>query len=154
MRKHLRAAAVMVGVMASGAAWARDDGERRDADPAVLPAPVAERLKESFPAATVAEVSRWGGGWEATLVEGFRSHEVLMDAVGNIVERHVPVAVRELPEPVLATLERTHPRHTLWRATRIESDAGVFHEVLLARGDRRSAVVLDPDARVLAGLKG
>lgn len=157
MRKHLRAAALMVGVMASGGAWAESGEEdtRRvpGGDRAELPAQVAERLKADFPAATLTDVSRWGGGWEATIVEGLRRQDVLLDAVGNVVERHVPVAVRELPVEVRATLDRTHPRHTLWRATRIESDAGVFHEVLLARGDKRSVVVLDPGARVLAGLR-
>ncbi len=152
MRKHLRAAAMLVGVMASGGAWAgAEDGAR--ARPAELPAAVAERLRTSFPDATVAEVSQWGEGFEATLVEGLRRQEVLLDAMGNVVERHVPIAVRELPGDVRATLDRTHPRHTLWRATRIETDAGVFHEVLLARGDKRVAVVLDPGARVLAGLR-
>lgn len=153
MRKHLRAAAMMVGVMASGGAWAdpeagdQDRGRRSE-----LPAPVAERLSVEFPGATVTDVAPWGGGWEATVVAGLRRQDVMLDAMGNVVERHVPVAVRELPPEVHATLERTHPRHTLWRATRIESDAGVYHQVLLARGDRRSVVVLDPDARVLAGL--
>jgi hypothetical protein len=158
MRKHLRAAAMMVGVMAAGGAWA-GDGETGQksaarAQRAELPAEVAQRLKDNFPAATVAQVNHWGGGFSATLVEGLRQHEVLLDAVGNVVERHLPVAVSALPDAVRATVDRTHPRHTLWRATRIETGAGVFHEVLLARGDKRSAVVLDPEARVLAGLRG
>lgn len=151
MRKHLRAAAMMVGVMASGGAWADVDGEERATTS--LPAEVAARVERAFPSATVAQVKRWGAGYEATLVEGLRRQDVLIDATGTVVERHIPIAVKDLPEAALATLERTHPRHTLWRATRIETTAGVFHEVLLARGDKRVAVVLDPDARVLAGLR-
>jgi len=104
MRKHLRAAAVMVGVMASGGAWADTDVE--DLDPTELPAPVAARLGSAFPSATLAEVKRWGGGFEATLIDGIRRQEVLLDAMGNVVERHVPIAVKELPADVRATLSR------------------------------------------------
>jgi hypothetical protein len=153
MRKHLRAAAMMVGVMSSGGAWASSEGEAEREDRSDLPAPVAERLKSEFPRATVAEAERWGDGWQATLTDGVRRQDLRLDAFGNVVERHLPVSVRELPSPLLQTLDRTHPRHTAWRATRIETAAGVFHEVLLARGERRSVVMFDPDGRVLAGLK-
>jgi hypothetical protein len=99
MRKQLRAAAVMVGVMASGGAWAGEE-DVGNGDPTELPSPIAARLHSAFPAATVAGVERVHGGWEASIVEG-----------------------------------------------------GTFHEVFLARGDRRTVVLLDPDGRMLAGAR-
>lgn len=156
MRKQLRAAAVMVGVMASGGAWAGSEestGEPRRAPTAEVPSPIAESLKTSFPGATVAAVERVGSGWEASLLEGLRRHDVVLDADGNVVERHSPLAVRALPETLRASLERSHPRHTLWRATEIATADGLFHEVLLARGDRRSVVLFDPAGKALADVR-
>ncbi len=154
MRKQLRAAAVMVGMMAAGGAWAGDeepgDGRR---DRTVLPSPIAERLRSSFPEATVAAVERVGSGWEASIVEGHRRQDLVLDAMGNVVERHIPVAVRALPAGLRATLDRSHPRHTVWRVTEIATDEGAFHEVLLARGDRRSFVLFDPAGKALAGVR-
>lgn len=152
MRKQLRAAAVMVGVMASGGAWAGEE-DVGDGDPTDLPSPIAARLHSAFPAATVAGVERVHGGWEASIVEGMRRPDLVLDSVGNVVERHTTVAVRALPEGVRATLDRTHPRHTVWRATEIATEGGTFHEVFLARGDRRTVVLLDPDGRMLAGAR-
>jgi len=152
MRKQLRAAAVMVGVMASGGAWAGEE-DVGEADPSELPSPIAARLHSAYPAATVAAVERVHGGWEASLVEGMRRQDLVLDSVGNVVERHTPVAVRDLPDGVRTTLERTHPRHTVWRATEIATDGATFHEVYLARGDRRSVVLLDEDGRMIAGAR-
>ncbi|MES2644538.1 MAG: hypothetical protein V4850_33935 [Myxococcota bacterium] len=158
MRKQLRAAAVMVGVMASGGAWAGPEdsmssGAARRAPTAEIPSPIAESLKARFPAATVAAVERVGSGWEASLLDGHRRHDLVLDADGNVVEQHSPLAVRALPEGLRATLDRSHPRHTLWRATEIATEEGVFHEVLLARGDRRSFVLFDPTGKALADVR-
>ncbi|MDP2313538.1 MAG: hypothetical protein Q8P41_11580 [Pseudomonadota bacterium] len=154
MRKQLRAAAVMVGVMAAGGAWAGDEevGEAGRRSPTDLPSPIVARLHDSFPDATAAGIEQAGGGWEASVVEGLRRTTLMLDHVGNVVERHTPISVRALPAPVRASLERSHPRHTLWRATEIATDEGAYHEVLLARGDRRSVVLFDPTGRALAGV--
>jgi hypothetical protein len=149
MRKYLRAAAVMVGVMASGGAWADDDGDGGEGTE--LPEAVVARLKSELPTVTIASATRRGDGWAASLRAGLRRQDVLLDQVGNVVERHEAISVRELPEEVRASLAKTHPRHTLWRANRITTGDEVFHEVLLARGDRRSTVVFAPDGRPLAG---
>jgi hypothetical protein len=150
MRKYLRAAAMMVGVMASGGAWADDDGDS-DTTGTELPEAVAARVKSEFPSATIASTERHGGWWRASLVAGIRRQDVVFDPVGNVVERQEALAPKELPEALRASLERSHPRHTLWRATRITTPDGVFHEVVMTRGDRRSTVFFDPDGRVVAG---
>lgn len=152
MKKYLRAAAMMIGVAASSGAWAEEDEDSESSRPrAALPAIVQARLSAEHPQATVTAATRWGDGWEARVADGVRSVSLRFDAAGNLLERHVPVEVKALPTPVLATLDRAWPRHTVWRATRIETEAGDFHEVLLARGDRRTVALLDPDARVLTG---
>ncbi|MDP2309415.1 MAG: hypothetical protein Q8P18_25565 [Pseudomonadota bacterium] len=156
MRKQLRAAAVMVGVMASGGAWAgpEESGEGARRTPTTeLPSPIAHSLKARFPDATVAAVERVGSGWEASILDGLRRQDVILDADGNLVEQHTPMPVRALPEGLRATLDRSHPRHTLWRATEITTEIGVFHEVLLARGDRRSVVLFDPMGKALADVR-
>lgn len=147
MRKYLRAAAVMVGVMASApefsAAWAGEDE---------LPEHVASRIRSEFPASTVVSTARRGGWWEASLVTGIRRDDLLIDPVGNIMEHHEAVPEHALPDQVRGSLARSHPRHTLWRATRITAGDDVFHQVLLARGERQTTLIFDPSGRRLAGI--
>lgn len=151
MKKYLRAAAMMIGVAASGGAWAEDDEDVSEARPRSLPAGVQARLSAEHPRGQVTEAVRWGDGWEARVTEGVRTVSLRFDGAGNLLERHIPVDVKTLPEPVVETLDRAWPRHTLWRATRIETEVGAFHEVLLTRGDRRTVALVDPDARLLTG---
>ena len=150
MRRHLRAAMVF-GLLASGSAWADTDEREEEVDSGELPPHVERALRTALPRANVLDAERRDDGWEATVRVGLRSERVRLDANGNLVERAMPVSPRELPEAVLETLDRVHPRSTIWRVERIESGDEAFHEVLLARGDRRTSVVLDDEGRIVTG---
>ena len=117
----------------------------------VLPQSVERGLRAAVPRASVLDAQRRDGLWEATVKVGIRSQRMRLDDAGNLLERELPVSPRELPVAVLDTLDRVHPRSTIWRAARIETNDASFHEVLLARGDRRTAVVLDDEGRILTG---
>lgn len=141
MRKTIRSATMVAGLMWSSGSMAQPLAPER------LPDPVQNRMRARFPDARVEAAWQNGPFYEASLRERQHHYDLVFDRKGNVLEQHESLAIAEIPELVKAEVRYSYPRHAIWKATRVTTADGVLYDLLLNRRDRTVSVRLDEEGR-------
>ena len=150
MKRIAICAAVLLPVLSIGAdllAQKSDKNKRDNPQAAVVAA-----FQKAYPNATIKRVTteREGGKlvYEVESVDQGRRRDILYTPEGNAIEVEEEIAQSALPQAVLATVKKQHPKATISKCEKATRGATTEYEIQLKGADLRE-LVLSPDGRLI-----
>lgn len=144
-------AAVVAGLAVFSTVRAQEKKIKREDLPAAVEKTVVEQSKDATVKGFSTEVEKGKTFYEAKLVVKGHSRDILMDALGNIVEIEEEVAMDALPATVKDGLTKAAGGGTISKVESLTKNAKlVAYEAVVKTGTKRSEVQVGPDGQKLA----
>ncbi len=126
----------------------KPDKNKRDKPPAA----VVAAFQKAYPNATIKRVATEHEGgklvYEVESVDQGRRRDILYTPEGNTIEVEEEIQQSALPEAVLATVKKQHPRATISKCEKVTRGATIEYEIHL-KGAAVRELVLSPDGKLI-----
>ncbi len=155
MRRTLGIVAAVALCVALNASYAqKEEEDEHEVERSALPPNVERAVASVSAGATLrglsSEVENGQTFYEAELLAGGRSKDVLIDSNGNIVEIEEEVEVTALPSAVRDALIARAGKARIDRVESItKSGSVVAYEAQLKKGRKRSEIQIDPRGKII-----
>lgn len=152
MTRLLQVATYVVFGMVLCATSAQADEEKVPLDK--LPKPVVDAVKTKFPGAEMKEAAKeeekGATIYEVSIKFKDSNIDVSLTPEGKIVSIEKEIVAKDLPKPVVQTLESKYAKATYKKVEEITKDDKITYEVLLVTADKKTLeVVLDPMGKIV-----
>ena len=122
----------------------------QDEDMDGAPLTVEKAFKKMFPKA---EMAGWeldeDDNWEASFKMAGKKQSASFTEDGQWIETETVISQKEIPQMVLASLNKNYPKHKITAAELVENSDGKWYEVEFDRGGSKYEVMFDSKGEIV-----
>jgi hypothetical protein len=115
-----------------------------------VPANITAAFSQKFPSASKV---KWGKEsekeWEAEFIMNGKEYSANYDNAGTLTETEYAITAKEIPAAVKTSLDKESAGYKIEESAVSETKAGKIYEFVIAKGETKMELTIDPAGKVL-----